>query len=70
MEEQISKLNIERLGISNDAISILKKNNIKNIGQLCKKSKADLKNINVLQSDIKKAEIELELLGLNFKDSL
>lgn len=67
MEEKISKQKIERLDISDDATNILKENNINTIGQLCKKSKTDLKKMQILQNDINKIEIELQLLGLDLK---
>lgn len=70
MEEKLDKQNIERLDISDNAIEILKTNNIKTIGQLRKKTRKDLKSYDILQNDIKKIEVELELLGLNLKDSL
>ena len=69
MNEKIDKQNIERLDISDNAISILKTNGIKTIGQLRKKNRKDLKSYDMLQNDIKKIEVELELLGLNLKDS-
>lgn len=70
MEEKISKQKIERLDISDDATNILKENNINTIGQLCKKSKTDLRKMQILQNDINKIEIELQLLGLNLRNSL
>ncbi|MBQ2937819.1 MAG: hypothetical protein IJE05_02925 [Clostridia bacterium] len=70
MEDKLSKQNIDRLDIGDNAIKTLKDNNIKSIGQLCKKSKTDLKKIQLLQNDINKIEIELQLLGLNLKNGL
>ena len=70
MEEKISKQNIDRLNISDNSIKILKNNKIITIGQLCKKSKNDLRKLDILQFDIKKIETELQLLGLNLKNSL
>ena len=54
MEEKISKQNIDRLNISDNSIKILKNN----------------KKLDILQFDIKKIETELQLLGLNLKNSL
>ncbi len=70
MDEKISKQSIYRLDISDDAINILNENKIKTIGQLCKKTKKDLKNYDLLQNDIKKIEIELQLIGLDLRDNV
>ena len=70
MDEKISKQSIYRLDISDDAINILNENKIKTIGQLCKKTKKDLKNYDLLQNDIKKIEIELQLIGLDIRDNV
>lgn len=70
MEEKISKQSIDRLDIGNNAINKLKENNIKTIGQLCKKSKSDLKKLYIEQFEVNKIDIELQLLGLNLKNSL
>lgn len=67
MDEKILKQNIERLDISDNAINILKENKIKTSGGLCKKSKSDLRELNIIQYDINKIEIELQLLGLDLK---
>lgn len=68
--EKINKKSIDNLNIRNNVIDILKANKIKNIGQLCKKSKANLKRIEIVTNDIIKIEIELQLLCLNLKNSL
>lgn len=70
MEDKLSKQSIDRLDIGDNAIKTLKGNNIKSIGQLCRKSKSDLKKLEIVQLDIKKIETELQLLGLNLKNSL
>ena len=70
MEEKISKQNIDRLNISDNYIKILKNNNVITIGKLCKKIKNDLRKLDIVQFDIKKIETELQLLGLNLKNSL
>lgn len=67
MEEKMSKQKIERLDISDSAMNILKENKITTIGQLCKKSKTDLRDIQLVQNDVNKIEIELQLLGLDLK---
>ncbi len=64
MEDKLIKQNIDRLDISDNAIKILKDNKIITLGQLCKKSKSDLKKIEILQCDIRKIET-----GLNLKNS-
>lgn len=45
MEDKLIKQNIDRLDISDNAIKISKDNKIITLGQLCKKSKSDLKKI-------------------------
>ena len=70
MEDKILKQNISRLGISDNSLDILKNKNIVMIEQLCKKSKTELKDMELSQSDIRKIEIELQLLGYNLKNSL
>ena len=70
MEEKISKQSIERLDISDNVIKNLKANKITTIGQLCKKSKTDLKKIDIAQFEVNKIDIELQLLGLNLKGAL
>ena len=67
MEEKMSKQKIERLDISDSAMNILKENKITTIGQLCKKSKTDLRDIQLVQNDVNKIEIELQLLVLDLK---
>ena len=64
MEDKLIKQNIDRLDISDNAIKILKDNKIITLGQLCKKSKSDLKKIEILQCDIRKIGT-----GLNLKNS-
>lgn len=67
MDEKISKQSIDRLDISNEANDILKKNKIITLGELCKKTKKELKELTLKQNDIKEIEKELQLLGLNLK---
>ena len=70
MEEKMSKQSIDRLDISDNTLKVLKENNIKTIGQLCRKSKSDLRDFELVQFEISKIEIELQLLGLNLKNAL
>lgn len=70
MEEKMLKQNITRLDIKDNLIDTLKENNINNIGELCKRSKKDLKHLGILSNQADKIEIELQLLGLNLKNSL
>lgn len=48
---------------------ILKPNNINSLGKLCSTTKTNLKEINLEFNDIKKIEVELQLLGLNLKNN-
>ena len=68
--EKIKQQRIQRLDISEHTIEILTANNIIIIGELCRKSKTDLKKINLVQNEIDKIEIELQLLGLNLRNSI
>ena len=70
MDEKIQKQSIDRLDISVNAIELLKQNQIDTIGKLCKKNKSDLRKLNLTQNEINKMEIELQLLGLSFRNSL
>ena len=54
MEDKLIKQNIDRLDISDNAIKILKDNKIITLGQLCKKSKSDLKKIEIEVMDTRK----------------
>ncbi len=67
MDEKLKNQSIDRLDISNNAINSLKTNNINTLEMLCKSSKTNLKSINITQNEIKKIEIELQLLGLSLK---
>ena len=68
MDDKLSNQSIDRLDISDNTIKTLKDNNIKTIGLLCKKNKSDLRKLEIVQFDIKKIEIELQLLGLGLKN--
>ncbi len=70
MEEKMKKQSINRLNIGTTTLKILKENSIGTIGELCKKSKSDLKKINLSSNEINKIDIELQLEGLNLKNSL
>ena len=70
MDEKLNKQSIDRLDISNNCIELLKINSIKTIGELCKKSKTDLKKLSLVQEEVNKIDIELQLLGLKLKNSL
>lgn len=63
----MSRQSIDRLDISNESSDILKKNKVITLGELCKKTKKELKELELKQNDIKDIEKELQLLGLNLK---
>jgi DNA-directed RNA polymerase alpha subunit len=69
MDEKINNQSIERLDITCAAIKKLKDNKINKIGQLCKKSRTDLKELSFESYEINKIDIELQLLGLNLRNS-
>lgn len=70
MDDKILKQSIDRLDISDKTLSILKENKINIIADLCKNSKTDLKKLDIVQAEINKIQIELQLLGLNIKGGL
>lgn len=70
MVEKLNKQSVDRLDISDNCMELLKSNDIETIGQLCKKSKTDLKKLNLVQEEVNKIDIELQLLGLNLRNSL
>ena len=70
MAEKLNKQSVDRLDISDNCMELLKSNDIETIGQLCKKSKTDLKKLNLVQEEVNKIDIELQLLGLNLRNSL
>lgn len=70
MEDKIMKQSIDRLDLTDNATAILKNNQIQTIDKLCKMTKTDLKNIGLVNKEISKVEVELQLLGLNLKNNL
>jgi DNA-directed RNA polymerase alpha subunit len=70
MDEKINNQSIERLDITCATIKKLKDSKITKIGQLCKKSRTDLKELSFESYEINKIDIELQLLGLNLRGSL
>lgn len=69
MKEKIINENIDRLNISCKLIELLKQNRITKISQLCNKTKTNLRNINLTNTEISQVEIELQLLGLDLKNN-
>ena len=70
MEEKLRTQSINRLNIKDNILKVLEDNNIHTLGTLCGKSKINLKKLDLTQSQINKVEIELQLMGLNLKNSL
>lgn len=71
MNEKLNKQSIMRLDIPDKIINILQSNDIKTLGELCTKSKKELKNnFDLTQNEIIKINTELQLLGMNLRDSL
>lgn len=70
METKYEKQSIDRFTfISEEMLNILKDNKIKTLGQLSKKTKANLKDLGFQSFEINKINIELQLLGLGLKNS-
>lgn len=61
---------VDRLDINQNAIDRLKENQINTLGKLGNYKKSQLKDMGLLQNDVNKIAIELELLGLGLKGSL
>lgn len=70
MEEKLKKQSINRLDIKDSIINVLNENRIDTLGNLCEHSKTELKNIGLLPNETNKIEVELQLMGLNLKNSL
>lgn len=61
---------VDRLDVNQKALDILKENEINTLGKLSNYKKSQLKDMGLLQNEINKIEVELELLGLTLKGSL
>lgn len=70
MEQKMRKQSIDRLCVNDNILQVLRENNIINLGKLCDKNKNELKSIGLLQSEVNKVEVKLQLMGLNLKNSL
>ena len=70
IREKILEQSIKRLNIPDNTIKILEDNNIFYLGDLCKKTKTQLKNINLNQNEIDYIQIKLQLEGLNLRGGL
>lgn len=60
---------VDRLDVNQKAIDTLKENEINTLGTLSNYKKSQLKDMGLLQNEINKIEVELELLGLTLKSS-
>lgn len=61
---------VDRLDVNQKALDTLKENEITTLGKLSNYKKSQLKDMGLLQNEINKIEVELELLGLTLKGSL
>ncbi len=61
---------VDRLDVNQKALDTLKENKITTLGELSSYKKSQLKDMGLLQNEINKIEVELELLGLTLKGSL
>lgn len=68
--KQLSKQKVTALNIKDDIVVILHKNRIKTLGQLTKRTKTDLRSLDLEPADVNKLAIELQLQGLNLKNNL
>lgn len=70
MEQKLRNQSINRLDVNDNILNVLKEKEIDTIEKLCSKSKTDLKNIGLLPNESNKVELELQLMGLNLRNSL
>jgi len=68
--DKLLKQNIERIEIKDEVLKILKDNNIITLKNLCSKRKKELKEMGIEYQIINDMDLQLQLLGLRFKDSL
>lgn len=68
--DKLLKQSIERIEIKDDDLKILRDNNVVIINDLCNKKKKDLKKMGIENQTISDMELQLQLLGLRFKNSL
>ena len=67
---EMLKQSINKLDIENNIVEIFYKNSIYEIGDLCNKSKTDLKKIGLKQNEINNVQIKLQLVGFNIRGGL
>ena len=70
MEQKLKNQSINRLDVNDNILNVLMDKEIDTIGKLCSKSKTDLKNMWLLPNESNKIEVELQLMGLNLRNSL
>lgn len=70
VEVKLKNQNIRRLDIDDNTIGILEKENINDLGSLCKKTKTELRKMDISQNVVKQIETQLQLMGLNLKNNL
>jgi len=70
MKDKLINQSINRLNMDDYLVDIFEKEDIKTLGELSRKSKKEIKSYGIRQETVNKLEIELELLGLCFKNSL
>jgi len=68
--DKLLKQNIERIEIKDEVLEILKDNDITILNDLCTKKKKELKDMGIGYQVINDMELQLQLLGLRFKNSL
>lgn len=61
---------LQSLNVGENILSLLKENKIKSTKQLCAKTKSELKNMGLTNSEINRINVELQLLGERLKGSL
>lgn len=70
MMQKHEKQNIERFTfISDEKLNLLKDNKIKTLGQLSNNTRSNLKELGFENYEIKKIDVELQLLGMGLRES-
>ena len=68
--QKYEKQNIERFTfLSDEQLNLLKDSKIKTLGQLSQNTRNDLRKIGFENFEIKKIEVELQLLGMGLKEN-
>lgn len=60
---------ISDLKLQDNIITTLRRNKINSLKQLCSKTRSELRKLNLKQFEVKQIEIQVQLLGLDLKNT-